>query len=125
MLQSSDLRRQRIAADITAQLPAGTFNLSIDQVASILGCHPGHVRNQISDKVFPIDTISLGKRRLVPLTNLIDYLAGLIVGQQQPTVPNLGRPTKALQRAHREHEQRTNQLCVELKASKFPTGLPS
>lgn len=103
---SSELLRRRIAGDITAQLPAGTYNLSIDQAAAILGCHSGHIRNQISDGVFPIETIPLGRRRLVPLTNLIDYLAGLIVGQSQLVKPKSkrGRRTKATQRILREQQ---------------------
>lgn len=106
MLQNSLLiehRRQRIAADITSQLPVGTFNLSIDQAAMILGCDPGHIRNQISDGVFPIETILLGRRRLVPLTNLIDYLTKLIA-DQHPIKPKRGRRSKAMQRMHREQQ---------------------
>lgn len=104
MLQINDFRRQRIAADVSAQLPVGTFNLSIDQASVILGCHPGHIRNQISDDVFPIDTISLGKRRFVPLTNLIDYLCGLIVPDKPATNRRRGRRTKAENRLLREQQ---------------------
>lgn len=100
MHPSSSELRQRIAADIAAQLPVGTFNLSIDQAATILGCHPGHIRNQISNGVFPIDTVTLGKRRLVPLTNLIDYLVELIACRQT-IKPKRGRRSKALRRVLR------------------------
>lgn len=113
MLQSSELLRQRIAADITAQLPAGTFNLSIEQSAIVLGMHPGHIRNQISQSVFPVETILIGKRRLIPLTNLIDYLAGLIIGHRKVEKPKRGRRTKAMQRSLRE-QQAANTRMTEL-----------
>lgn len=98
---ATDIRRQRIAADITSQLPKGIFNLSIDQAAQVLGCHPGHIRNQLSDGVFPIATITLGSRRYIPLTDLIDYLCGLMA----PIVPikrRRGPRTKAENRILRE-----------------------
>lgn len=105
MLESS--RRQRVASDITAQLPPGTFNLNIDQTALILGCHPGHIRNQISDGDFPIHTITLGKRRLIPLTGLIDYLVA-VIESQHPTKARRGRRTKAAQRIFREQQEHAN-----------------
>lgn len=97
----TDFRRQRIAADITSQLPQGVFNLSIDQAALILGCHPGHVRNQLSEGTFPIGTITLGSRRLIPLTNLIDYFCGLMA-PEIPAKRRRGPRTKAENRLLRE-----------------------
>ena len=112
---SNELLRRRIAEDITAQLSPGTYNLSIDQAATILGCHSGHIRNQISDGFFPIETIQLGRRRFVPLTNLIDYLAGLIVGQSQLVKPRSkrGRRTKAAQRILREQQTLSNGVAEQ------------
>lgn len=101
--QSVQNRRQRIAADITSQLPPGVFNLSIDQAALVLGCHPGHIRNQLSEGTFSVETITLGSRRYIPLTNLIDYLCGLMA----PIVPikrRRGPRTKAENRLLREQQ---------------------
>jgi len=96
-------RRQRIAADLTSQLPRGTFNLSIDQAALILGCHPGHIRNQLSDGVFPIETVPIGSRRYIPLTNLIDYLCRLMV-PEVPVKRKRGPKTKVERRILREQQ---------------------
>jgi len=96
--------RQRVAADITSQFP-GIFHLSIEQGARILGNHPGHIRNQISSGEFPIETIIVGSRRFIPLTGLIDYLAGLVVAQQKLAKPRRGRRTKAEIRLVREAQQ--------------------
>lgn len=95
-------RRQRIAADIASQLPPGVFNLSVDQAARILGCSSGHIRNQLSDEVFPIATIPIGSRRLIPLSNLIDYLCGLIVSDRPVPKRRRGPRTKAERRMLRE-----------------------
>lgn len=99
-----NLIRQRIAADITSQFP-GIFNLSIEQGARALGNHPGHIRNQISAGEFPIGTVTIGSRRFIPLTNLVDYLAGLVVAQQKPAKPRRGRRTKAEIRLELEAQQ--------------------
>lgn len=98
--------RQRIAADITSQF-SGVFNLSVDQGARVLGNHPGHLRNQISSGEFPIETVTIGSRRFIPLTNLVDYLAGLVVAQQRPTKTRRGRRSKAEIRLAREAQQAT------------------
>ena len=100
---SSSSTRQRIAiaADITSQLPPGTFNLSIDQFALLVNCHPAHIRNQLSKGAFPVATICIGRRRLITLTAAVDYLTSLAVaasnGATRHSKP-LGRPTKASKR---------------------------
>lgn len=99
-----NLIRQRVASDITSQFP-GIYNLSIEQGARVLGNHPGHVRNQISTGEFPIGTVTIGSRRFIPLTSLVDYLAGLVVAQQKPAKPRRGRRTKAEIRLEREAQQ--------------------
>lgn len=101
---ATDIRRQRVAADITSQLPAGIFNLTIEQTAVILNCHPGHIRNQLSDEVFPIATITLGSRRYIPLSNLIDYLYGLIVPDRPVPKRRRGPRTKVERRMLREQQ---------------------
>jgi len=102
-VHTAEPRRQRIAADITSQLPKGIFNLSVDQAAQVLGCHPGHIRNQLSDGVFPISTVPIGSRRYIPLTNLIDYLCGLMV-PEVPIKRKRGPKTKIERRMLREQQ---------------------
>lgn len=102
----TELCRQRVAADITSQLPQGIFNLSVDQAAQVLGCHPGHIRNQLSEGTFPIATIAIGYRRFIPLTNLIDYLCELIAPAipDQPQKRRRGPKSKAEKRVLREQQ---------------------
>jgi len=83
--------REQIVSDIRSSVPAGTFNLSIDQTSAILGITAGFIRNQISNGQFQIETVLIGSRRLIPLTTIADYLVEQIVSQNQV---KLGRPTK-------------------------------
>lgn len=97
-MRYSENIRQQVAADIRSQLPVGVFNITIKQAALILGCSAGHIRNQISDKVFPIQTVPIGSRRLIPLTNLIDYQCGLMFQGVTPGKRRRGPRTKAERR---------------------------
>lgn len=86
-----DLLRQRIAADITSQFK-GVCNLSVEQIATAIGLNPAHIRNQVSQGIFPVQSVLIGRRRLFPLTHFIDYMTSLMC----PSVSNKRGPkTKA------------------------------
>ena len=95
--------RQRITEELRASHP-GKFNLSVPECAATIGQSAGHIRNQISQKKFPIKTIQLGGSRLVPVIGIADYLAEQIV-EQNRRQPRIGRPTKKERRLRAEAAQ--------------------
>lgn len=94
-MNNNDLR-QRVSADLVSQLPRGTFNLSTDQLATVLSCSSGHIRNQLSQKTFPIRSVAIGSRRVFPLTLVVDYLVSLV---ETSSKPSRGRPRKSAKKA--------------------------
>ena len=63
--------------------------LSVEQAARAAGLALGTLRNEIALGIFPVRTIKLGRRRLIPLTDLATYLDSLTAPAPRP-----GRPRK-------------------------------
>lgn len=93
MLSATTLRKQ-VLAGIRNTLPAGTKNVPVKLLAQFLDATEQHIRNQMSEGIFPIPTISPDDRRIfVTVTALAEYFVGLILDENRPKV---GQPVKAL-----------------------------
>lgn len=79
-----------ITADLDRLFPQ-QINLSVDETARAIGCHPASLRNLSTLGKLPFTTIKIGSRRLVPKSALAVYLASL----QAPPKPKRGAPSKA------------------------------
>ena len=64
--------------------------LSINDAAAALSRSPGALRNEISLGRFPVRTVKIGRRRLVPIISLAHYMDSLVDGKPQPGRPRAG-----------------------------------
>lgn len=74
---------------IQEALPGKAF-LSIDEAARLLSKASGSVRNEISDGRFPVRSLKIGSRRLIPILDLASYMDSLVEGKPQPGRPRAG-----------------------------------
>ncbi|MDA8190228.1 hypothetical protein [Acidiferrobacter thiooxydans] len=83
------IQHQSYLSVIQAAFPGKVF-LSVDDAARALSRAVGAIRNDISDGSFPIKTVKIGARRLIPILELALYMDQLVEGKPHP-----GRPRTA------------------------------
>jgi len=80
---------------IQAAHPGKAF-LSIEEAARLLSKAPGSVRNEISAGRFPVRSIKMGSRRVIPLLAFVVYLDSITSPEQGPGRPRTGSKKGAL-----------------------------
>ncbi|MHB1566067.1 MAG: hypothetical protein ACYCXG_05045 [Acidiferrobacter sp.] len=80
------IQHQSYLSVIQAAFPGKVF-LSVDDAARALSRAVGAIRNDISDGSFPIKTVKIGTRRLIPILELALYMDQLVEGKLTPAVP--------------------------------------
>lgn len=74
-----ELARELAARSVALALP-GVGMASIKQTAAFLGIAEITIRTQLSNRCFPIRTVPFGRRRLVPVAGLVDFVADKLIG---------------------------------------------
>ena len=75
---------------LVQQYPGRVF-LSVAETAHATGQSHCTIRNEIALGIFPVRTIKLGRRRLIPLTDLATYLDTLTTPAPRPGRPRSSR----------------------------------
>lgn len=81
-----------------SSLPAAAFR-SVNYAAAIFDCHPQHIRNQISLGTFPIPTVKVGGKRMIPAVALERFIGEKLAeaGIIQAPEPELEQSLPAVQ----------------------------